>query len=35
MSNAVDLLPKMKMDKDIKKHVEEYFKKYGTKQPKF
>ncbi len=32
MSNAIDLLPKIKMNKDIKKHIEEYFKNYGTKQ---
>jgi len=32
MSNAIDLLPKIKMNKDIKKNIEEYFKNYGTKQ---
>ncbi len=32
MSNAVDLLPRINMNKDIKNHIEEYFKKYGTQQ---
>jgi len=32
MSNALDLLPRINMNKDIKKHIEEYFKNYGTKR---
>jgi hypothetical protein len=34
MSNAIDLLPRLEMDKENKKHIEEYFKEYGTKQIK-
>lgn len=32
MSNAIDLLPSLGMNKEIAKHVKEYFKKYGTQQ---
>ena len=32
MSNAVDLLPKIKFDKSIKLEIEEYFNKYGSKE---
>ena len=35
MSNAVDLLPRIEMNDDIKKQLEEYFKKYGTTQLEF
>ena len=34
MSNAIDLLPSLDMNKEIAEHVKEYFKKYGTKQIK-
>ncbi len=34
MSNAIDLLPNLNMSEDIAKNIEEYFKKYGTKQIK-
>ncbi|MFX1425284.1 MAG: hypothetical protein ACFFBE_02440 [Promethearchaeota archaeon] len=30
MSNAIDLIPYLKPDKDIAQKVEEYFKRYGT-----
>ncbi|MFW9999951.1 MAG: hypothetical protein ACFE9Q_03365 [Candidatus Hodarchaeota archaeon] len=32
MSNAVDLIPRIHMNEDIKKKIKEYFKKYGSKQ---
>jgi len=32
MSNAIDLLPNLKPNKDISKKIEEYFKKYGAKE---
>ena len=35
MSNAVDLLPRMNLDNDMKIHIEEYFKKYGARQIQF
>jgi len=35
MSNAIDLLPRINMNKDIKKQIEEYFKNYGTKRINF
>jgi orotate phosphoribosyltransferase len=35
MSNAVDLLPRIEMNSGKKKQLEEYFKKYGTKQLEF
>ena len=31
MSNAIDLLPNLKIDKEIAKKIEKYFEKYGTK----
>jgi len=34
MSNAIELLPKMELNRDIANHIEEYFKKYGTQQIK-
>lgn len=34
MSNATDLLPKLKPNKDIALKIEAYFKKYGTKEIK-
>ncbi|MHA2007710.1 MAG: hypothetical protein ACXABO_08775 [Promethearchaeota archaeon] len=34
MSNAVDLLPKLKIDDSIKLKIEEYFNKYGSKELK-
>lgn len=30
MSNAIDLLPRLKIGKNIAKHIEDYFIKYGT-----
>ncbi|MFX1364298.1 MAG: hypothetical protein ACFE9Y_05160 [Promethearchaeota archaeon] len=30
MSNAIDLLPRLKISKNTAKHIEEYFIKYGT-----
>ena len=35
MSNAIELLPRIEMNDDIKKSIEEYFKNYGTKQKNF
>jgi orotate phosphoribosyltransferase len=35
MSNAIDLLPQLNINKEIAKNIEEYFKKYGTKQISF
>jgi orotate phosphoribosyltransferase len=35
MSNAVDLLPNLTIDKDIAIHLEKYFKNYGTREVKF
>ncbi|KKM79699.1 hypothetical protein LCGC14_1347290 [marine sediment metagenome] len=35
MSNAIDLLPNLKPNKDISKKIEEYFKKYGVKEIHF
>ncbi len=35
MSNAIELLPKVEINKDIAKHIEEYFKKYGTQRIQF
>ena len=32
MSNAIELLPKLEMNKEIAQNIEEYFKKYGTRQ---
>ncbi|MFX1409893.1 MAG: hypothetical protein ACFFA6_06050 [Promethearchaeota archaeon] len=32
MSNAVELIPQLKIKKDTAKHIERYFKKYGTKE---
>ncbi|MFX1311385.1 MAG: phosphoribosyltransferase family protein [Promethearchaeota archaeon] len=32
MSNALELLPKLKIDKEIARKIERYFKKYGTKE---
>ncbi|MFX1316499.1 MAG: hypothetical protein ACFE9T_11585 [Promethearchaeota archaeon] len=32
MSNAIELIPQLKINKDIAKHIERYFKKYGTKE---
>jgi orotate phosphoribosyltransferase len=32
MSNAIELLPNLNMNQNIKKTVKEYFEKYGTKQ---
>ena len=32
MSNAIELLPKLEMNKDIAEKIKEYFKKYGTRQ---
>ncbi|MFX0042715.1 MAG: hypothetical protein ACFE8L_07370 [Candidatus Hodarchaeota archaeon] len=34
MSNAVDLLPNLTIDKDIAVHIENYFKNYGTREVK-
>ncbi|MFX0135226.1 MAG: hypothetical protein ACFFDN_16400 [Candidatus Hodarchaeota archaeon] len=34
MSNAIDLLPNIRMSEDMAKNIEEYFKKYGTEQIK-
>lgn len=34
MSNAVDLIPYLKPEKDIAQKIEEYFKKYGTREIK-
>ncbi len=30
MSNAIDLLPKLEMNKEIAEHITNYFKEYGT-----
>ena len=35
MSNAFDLLPRLSPEKDIMRHVENYFQKYGIKEIKF
>ncbi len=35
MSNAIELLPNLKLNKDITKKIEEYFKKYGAKEITF
>ena len=35
MSNAIDLLPSLDMNKDIADHIREYFEKYGTKPIRF
>ncbi len=32
MSNAIELLPDLKLDKEIAKKIEEYFEKYGSKE---
>ena len=32
MSNAAEILPQLKPNKSIREKIEEYFKKYGTKQ---
>jgi hypothetical protein len=32
MSNAIDILPRLTINKEIANHIKEYFKKYGTKQ---
>ncbi len=32
MSNAIELLPNLKLDKEIAKKIEEYFEKYGSKE---
>lgn len=32
MSNAIDLLPKLKPSEDISRKIVDYFKRYGTKQ---
>ncbi|MFX0003301.1 MAG: hypothetical protein ACFE9J_07435 [Candidatus Hermodarchaeota archaeon] len=32
MSNAINILPKLTIKKEISNHIKEYFKKYGTKQ---
>ncbi|MFX1418344.1 MAG: hypothetical protein ACFE9N_05425 [Promethearchaeota archaeon] len=34
MSNAIDLLPSLNMNKDIAEHIIDYFKKYGIRQIK-
>ncbi len=35
MSNALDLLPKLNPDKQLKNEIEDYFKKYGVKKIRF
>lgn len=35
MSNVIDLLPNLTIDEDIAKHIEDYFKNYGTTEVKF
>ncbi|MFX1259562.1 MAG: phosphoribosyltransferase family protein [Promethearchaeota archaeon] len=32
MSNAIELLPNLKLDKEVAKKIEEYYKKYGSKE---
>ncbi|MHA2392882.1 MAG: hypothetical protein ACXAEX_13120 [Promethearchaeota archaeon] len=32
MSNAIDLLPKLKPEKELAKKIEDYFKKYGVQE---
>ncbi|MFX1391397.1 MAG: hypothetical protein ACFE9Z_15135 [Promethearchaeota archaeon] len=32
MSNAIDLLPQLNINKEIAENIEEYFKKYGTQE---
>lgn len=34
MSNAIDIIPNLKLDKSIASKIEAYFKKYGTKEIK-
>lgn len=34
MSNAIELLPKLKINENVAKHIEDYFIKYGTKKIK-
>ena len=34
MSNALDILPRLKPEREIALHIEDYFKKYGTKEVK-
>ena len=34
MSNAIELLPSLKLDKEVAKKIEYYFKKYGSKEIK-
>jgi orotate phosphoribosyltransferase len=35
MSNAIEILPYLKPNKALAKHIEDYFKKYGTSNLKF
>ncbi len=32
MSNAIELLPHLDMNQELKRHIKDYFKKYGAKQ---
>ena len=32
MSNAIELLPQLNMNQEVKNHIKEYFKKYGVAQ---
>jgi len=35
MSDAIDILPKLKLNPIVAAHIENYFKKYGKKEIKF